>query len=482
VLAKNGYKVTVVEQGNQIGGCLQCFVRRGVKFETGMHFVGSVDPGQVLHKLLCYLEIYDKLKMSRLDTDRYNVVSLVGNRFNFANGREPFISQMADYFPSQKDNIVRYYDLVERISTASSLHSMKYGDDDIATSLEYQMRSINDVVEQVVSDPLLQNVLVGDAPLYAAERGKTPFSVHAFIMDFYNQSAFRFVGGSDSVAQALTEVLGRYGGEVRTRSRVTRIVCNDKCATGVEINGEELLAADYVISSAHPNRTLELLGDTNLIRPAFRNRIKSIPQTIGGFSVYLQFKENRVPYMNYNFFGYNTDTPWNCELYTADTWPKGYLYMHFCSEENLRFARSGVILSYMHIDELREWSDTTVGRRGDGYRRFVDEKAKRLIASLEKQFPGIGETIENYYVSTPLTYRDYTGTEDGSLYGVAKDVTMGLAGRVPYKTRIPNLFLTGQNVNSHGMLGCLVGTMVTCGELISSRGLYEQIQTAVGQN
>jgi all-trans-retinol 13,14-reductase len=227
---------------------------------------------------------------------------------------------------------------------------------------------------------------------------------------------------------------------------------------------------------------LELLGDTNLIRPAFRNRIKSIPQTIGGFSVYLQFKENRVPYMNYNFFGYNTDTPWNCELYTADTWPKGYLYMHFCSEENLRFARSGVILSYMHIDELREWSDTTVGRRGDGYRRFVDEKAKRLIASLEKQFPGIGETIENYYVSTPLTYRDYTGTEDGSLYGVAKDVTMGLAGRVPYKTRIPNLFLTGQNVNSHGMLGCLVGTMVTCGELISSRGLYEQIQTAVGQN
>jgi all-trans-retinol 13,14-reductase len=482
VLAKNGYSVTVVEQGSQIGGCLQCFVRRGVKFETGMHFVGSADPGQVLHKLLRYLEIYDKLRFSRLDTERYNVVSLAGNRFNFANGREPFISQMAEYFPKQKDNIVAYYDLVERISAASSLHSMKYGEDDIAVSMEYQMRSINDVVEHVVSDPLLQKVLVGDAPLYAAERDKTPFSVHAFIMDFYNQSAFRFVGGSDSVAQALTEVLDRYGGEVRTRSRVTRIVCDNHCATGVEINGEEMLAADYVISSVHPNRTLELLGNTNLIRPAFRNRIKSLPQTVGGFSVYLQFKENRVPYMNYNFFGYNTDSPWNCELYTADTWPKGYLYMHFCSEKNIRFARSGVILSYMHIDELKEWADTTVGHRGEGYRRFVTEKAQQLIASMESQFPGISDAIENYYVSTPLTYRDYTGTEDGSLYGVAKDVSMGLAARVPYKTRIPNLFLTGQNVNSHGMLGCLVGTMVTCGELISSRGLYEQIQAAAGQD
>ena len=45
VLAKNGYKVTVLEQGNQVGGCLQCFTRHGAKFETGMHFVGSAAKG-----------------------------------------------------------------------------------------------------------------------------------------------------------------------------------------------------------------------------------------------------------------------------------------------------------------------------------------------------------------------------------------------------------------------------------------------------
>jgi all-trans-retinol 13,14-reductase len=482
VLAKNGYDVTVLEQGHQIGGCLQCFTRQHVKFETGMHFVGSADRGQVLHTFLRYLEIEDKLQLSRLDADRYNVVSMGGDRFNFANGRDAFISQMADYFPAQRDNIVRYYDLVERISDASSLHSMKYGEANIAVSMQYQLRSINDVVEQVISDPLLQKVLVGDAPLYAAERDKTPFAVHAFIMDFYNKSAFRFVGGSDTVVHALHEVLAKYGGEVCTRSRATRIECDDTHATGVEINGEKMLKADYVISAIHPNRLLELLGDTNLLRPAFRSRIKNIPQTMGGFSVYLQFKENRVPYMNYNFFGYNTDTPWNCELYTDETWPKGYLYMHFCSERDMRFARSGVIISYMHISELKEWENTTVGHRGEGYEHFVTEKARRLIASLEKQFPRLGESIEHYYVSTPLTYRDYTGTEDGSLYGVAKDVSKGIAGRVPYKTRIPNLFLVGQNVNSHGMLGCLVGTMVTCGELLSARGLYEQIQDASRQD
>jgi all-trans-retinol 13,14-reductase len=46
ILAKNGYEITILEKNNQIGGCLQCFTRQGVKFETGMHFIGSADKGQ----------------------------------------------------------------------------------------------------------------------------------------------------------------------------------------------------------------------------------------------------------------------------------------------------------------------------------------------------------------------------------------------------------------------------------------------------
>jgi len=48
ILAKNGYDVTVLEKHFQIGGCLQCFCRDGVKFETGMHFIGSADKGQTM--------------------------------------------------------------------------------------------------------------------------------------------------------------------------------------------------------------------------------------------------------------------------------------------------------------------------------------------------------------------------------------------------------------------------------------------------
>lgn len=474
ILAKNGYEVTVLEQAAQPGGCLQCFTRHGAKFETGMHFIGSASEGQTLDRLMRYLEIRDDVSLSKLDETGYEVIALNGRLFRYANGREAFIDQMASDFPSQRKQLEKYFDLVELVSNASTLHSLKNVESDAAINMTYQLRSVNEVIDEVITDPLLAKVLVGNLPLYAAEKDKTPFATHAFIMDFYNQSAYRFVGGSDSVAHSMVRTIEHYGGKVLTHHKATRIVCNDYKATGVEVNGEMLIEADYVISDAHPMRTLELI-ESKLIRPAFRNRINAIPQTTGGFSVYMEFKEGTVPYMNHNYYGYQTDTPWNCEYYDDLSWPKGFLYMHFCQEQKPVWARTGVILSYMQMSEVERWKGTSVGRRGDDYEAFKARKTERLLDALESHFPGIRQCISHTWSSTPLTYYDYTGTENGGMYGIAKDVAMGSACRVPHKTKIPNMLQTGQNINSHGMLGVLVGSLVTCSELLTSQKIYQQM-------
>jgi len=493
ILARHGYQVTVLEQATQVGGCLQCFSRRGGKFETGMHFIGSAGEGQTLDRLLNYLEVKPDITLSQLDPTAYDVVSLCGQHFRFANGREAFIDQMSSYFPSQRDALVRYFDLVDKVASASSLHSLKHVETDAAVNMEYQMRTINEVIDEVITDPLLAKVLVGNLPLYAAEKDKTPFSTHAFILDFYNQSAYRIVGGSDQVAVSLVNTIRRYGGQVLTRCKATKIVCDETHATGVEFQttppsghrrlseavqttppsghpsysgGErDYLEADIVISDAHPMRTLELL-DTNLIRPAFRKRINAIPQTVGGFSVYLRFKDGEMPYMNSNFYGYIQDSPWGCEHYDEASWPKGYLYMHLCHEPQPKFAKTGVILSYMQMADVERWKGTHVGHRGEDYEAFKHEKAERLLAAVEQEFPGLRGKIADYYTSTPLTYLDYTGTEGGSMYGIAKDVSLGAACRVPHRTKVPNVLQTGQNINSHGILGVMVGTIVTCTEIL----------------
>ncbi|MDR1004772.1 MAG: NAD(P)/FAD-dependent oxidoreductase, partial [Prevotellaceae bacterium] len=474
----NGYEVTVLEQGTQPGGCLQCFSRRGVTFETGMHFIGSADRGQTLYRLLHYLEVDRAIKLSRLDVDGYDVISLQGDRFRFANGKEPFVEQMAAYFPGERDNLLRYFNLVEQIAQASSLHSLRQAESDMAVDTRYQTTSINAVLDETIHDPLLRQVLVGNLPLYAAQRDRTPFSTHAFIMDFYNRSAFRVVGGSDRIGASLTASIQRMGGSVLTRHKVVRIGCDDTHATGVETENGQFFPADVVISDTHPMRTLEFLQETKLIRPAFRQRIGSIPNTTAGFTLYLHFKEGRVPYMNANFYSYRDQTPWNCETYTDPSWPKGYLYMHFCHEPHPQYAQSGVVLSYMTMDEMAPWLHTTVGHRGEEYEAFKRRKAEQLLEQVEREFPGVRDGIAHYYTSTPLTYRDYTGTQDGSMYGVVKDITLGAACRVPHRTRIPNVLQTGQNINSHGILGVLVGTIVTCSALLGAETIYKQIVAA----
>lgn len=478
ILSKNGFKVTVLEKERQAGGCLQCFERDGAKMETGMHFIGSAAKGQTLNKLMKYMEIEDKVKLQEMDRERYDIVEIDGKRYESANGKERFVEKMSAYFPNERKNIERYCDTIETIAQGSPLHTMNPDEATRPEVTEYQLRSVNEVIDETIGNETLRNVLVGNLPLYAGVKDKTPFTTHAFIHDFYNQSSYRVAGGSDNIAKALIRKIEEMGGEVLTGKRATKIICDDTKATGIEINGgEEKIEADCIISDTHPKRTLELIN-SNLIRPAFRNRINAIEETIGSFSVYIRFKDNEMPYMNSNFYGYSYGSPWGCETYDQETWPKGFLYMHFCHKENPEYAKAGVILSYMTIKDVEKWKGTKIGRRGEEYNEFKEERAEKLLQSLETHIPGTRSRISKIYTSTPLTYLDYTGTEDGGMYGIAKDIHKGAAYKVAQRTRIPNVYQTGQNINSHGILGVIVGAIVTCSELLTYKTIFDQIRKA----
>lgn len=474
ILAKNGYKVSVLEQEAQIGGCLQSFIRHKVNFETGMHFIGSALPEQSLGRMLRYLEIEQEIRLSALDRLAYNVICIDGFRYNFANGRETFIQQMATYFPNQRLNLEKYFDILEMIEKASLIHRLNNDNSNSAINMVYHQTSVNEVISSIITDPLLQKVLVGILPLYAGEKNKTPFSTHAFVMDFYNQSAFRVIGGSGTIAEALKKTIERYGGSVDTHCKVTAVQCDETHATSVVVNDTNEIFADYIISDIHPQRTLELLN-TKLIRPAFKHRIMGLQNTVSAFTVYLEFKQETMPYMNSNFFGYRYGTPWDCEKYSAETWPHGYLYMHMCHENGAHYAKSGEIISYMWMDDVQQWQGTKCGHRGKEYEDFKKAKAEKLIDCVEMDFPGFRNTIKCYHTSSPLTYYDYIGTSNGSMYGIAKDINKGALCRVPHRTKVSNLLFTGQNINSHGMQGVLVGAIVTCSELLTYNTIYSQI-------
>ena len=63
ILAKEGYKVCVLEKNRQYGGSLQIFSRDKVIFDTGIHYIGGLDKGQNLYNYFKYFDLIDKLKL-----------------------------------------------------------------------------------------------------------------------------------------------------------------------------------------------------------------------------------------------------------------------------------------------------------------------------------------------------------------------------------------------------------------------------------
>lgn len=474
IMARNGYAVTVLEQGAQIGGCLQCFRRNGVLFDTGMHYIGSMDTGQTLYAMARYLGIDKTLQLNRLDSLGYDVVSLRGERYYLANGRERFIDTLVSHFTECGKDLERYYDLVKHVTATMPIHTLSRNID-FSASVSYQLCSVGDMINKNVRNPLLREVLGGISPLYAGEQWRTPFTTHALIADFYEQSAFRIVGGSEKIALSLKNSIESMGGQVLTRKRVMKILCDNSKACGVICSDGYSINVDVIISDIHPSATLQLVN-SHLLRPAYRHRIANIRNTVGAFTVYLKFKKERVPYMNRNLYLYRGDSVWNCAQYDEHSWPKFLLYMHFCHKQNPIFAETAEVITYMNYEDVRQWEQSKTGCRGDDYKEFKQRKAELVIQELEKECPELRGNIEAYYVSTPLTYRDYTGTPEGSMYGAAKDITTSMAGRVSHRTRIPNLLLTGQSITSHGMLGVLAGSIVTCSEVLSLNTIFDQME------
>ena len=86
--------------------------------------------------------------------------------------------------------------------------------------------------------------------------------------------------------------------------------------------------------------------------------------------------------------------------------------------------------------------------------------------------------VESIYTTTPLSYRDYTATPEGSAYGIIKDYKCPQVGFVSTRTKLGNLYLTGQNLNVHGALGVTLTAIITCAEFVGQEYLAKKVGNA----
>lgn len=485
VLAKEGYSVLVLEKNHQIGGSLQVFSRDKRIFDTGVHYIGGLDPGENLHQIFSYLGILNDLKLQRLDDACFDSVRLKdGSEYAFAQGYDGFEKSLCAQFPNEISAIEAYCIKLKEVCAYFPLYNLEddgASDKSYITHPEILDESAWDFVCSITSDARLRNVLVGNGLLYAGDRSTTPMYMVALIMNSYLKGSYRMINGGSQIARELTKRIHEAGGRVLKHQEVV----------AAQYEGEELKSirtqdgvqhfGNTFISNLHPRLTVDIFGQDRF-RTAYRHRLSRMKNTVSSFMLYLSFEENTFPYINHNVYAYAQDEVWETVEYTQENWPQA---MFICTPKGNRtdkFADSMSVMAYMDYAEVEQWKDTynTVaksGNRGEEYELFKKAKEEKMIQKLEEIYPDIRKAIRGVYSSTPLTYKDYIGTEDGSLYGILKDYNNSMLSKINAKTRIPNLYQTGQNLVFHGILGATIGALVTCFEFVDSKELIDKIKS-----
>lgn len=474
ILAKEGYSVCILEKNHHAGGNLQAFERDGFKFSTGLHYIGSMEEGQTLHRFFNYLGILPDLKLKQLDKEGYDRI-VFGNEeaaYQLAQGWGHFKDSMKSQFPGEGAAIDGYVATV-----AESIKRIPLYDLETASSFNLDLPTLNrctmSYLDSITQNKRLQHVLAGGNSVYHGAAHRTPLYMHACIRNSFVSSAWKVTGGSDHLTDVLLSALASHGGQVVTNAEVSGFTFSEDKIDGVILKDGRKFSGKQVISNLHPAATLRL-GGLEKIRAGYRQRIESLENSAGFFTVYLVFRENFFPYMNHNLFHYYHDDYFRDKL-PRNEWPHSYVIYTPFYNENERFTRTASVISFMKNEDCRKWADLAPAQRGQDYYDFRDMKAEKLLDAVEKRFPGIRQGIEKYYVSTPLTFKDFTGSPEGSGYGILKDCSDPLRSIILPRTKIPNLYFTGQNLNIHGILGTTTSAFITCSEFIGFKNLVNKI-------
>lgn len=469
ILSRYGYEVLVLEKNKQLGGNLQVFSRDKTVFDTGVHYLGGLKKGQNLHQIFNYLKIMEQLNFERMDTT-FEQVYLSGNQteaHHLAQGKTAFISQLSSDFPEEKEAIHAYFDYLVYTCQQFPLYQLKWAPSTIDEKVLQQ--SVTQVLDHFFQSPEIKKVILSHRILYGSHPDETPWYIHALISYSYIQGAFRLKNGASQIIKLLSKQIRAHGGELLKEKEVVDVAWEDTSIKSVICADGSTYSGDYFIFNIHPKQILRFLPEA--FKKRHQKRMVESPETPSSFSVYISLERNQVAYRNHNKMIY----------FEAEGKEQMMMLSYISDPKNNAYASGLSILSLDYIQSYEAWKDSfhTTAReksRPEAYENYKSQKAAQLIQIVSHYDPELMPYIRTQHTASPLSYRDYIDGVEGSMYGIQKHLDLTKSIQFDVKTNLKNVFLVGQNVSLHGILGVSIGAIKTCFQFIPPETLMKAIE------
>lgn len=473
-LARDGFEVIALDQADRIGGFLAPFSIDGYSFEPGVHYVGQARRGQLLDRVLGGVGLDVERLFVELDPDGFDVYRFPDFEVRMCRGLERYRDRLIEHFPDDREGLRRLFELVAHFDEAGrhwplAGHPPRLSDLGALRHLPPVMRwarsSFADLLGHLLRNPRARAVIA--AP--DGDVGLPPSQLSALtgigVLDHYLDGAFFPRGGSGALRDALVDSATRNGAQFRTQAEVVEILVRGSAVTGVRLATGEQLEADVVVSDIDPTITFGKLLARTAVPGRLLRKVEHTSPSISAFTVFLGMRRDlrKHGFGAFNVWQYPS---WDLEAAYAAVL-QGRIPEElplFLSSSTLRddsgtLAPAGCstlqVVALMPWQPFAQWAAVPPAKRGEDYRGLRQELTDRLLATVERRWPGLVGDVEVQRVSTPLSNTDYTRAVQGGIYGPAHTVEQTGPGRFPTRTPIHGLVLAGSGAYGCGVATCL---------------------------
>jgi all-trans-retinol 13,14-reductase len=449
MLSNQNLKVCILEKNTQIGGNIQPFRRQGYTFDTGMHFFGAVNSGQIQNEIFKIAGIENNLNISK---EIKGFKAYINNKlYEIPIGFTTYENRLIEYFPDESAGIKQYISKIKEIINGLTVYSI-YSQSD---KLIYLETGAEDFIASITKNDDLRKLLMFNDILYNGYNNSCSLYLHAVITGSFLLSTGEFYEGTEQLINILRAKILSNSGKIETSKKVIGYEISDNKVISCTTDDNCKYTGENFVFSGHPS----LLTNNefhNLLHPFLKKRIKRIKNSPGAFSIYVILKKNKFNYL---------ETPVFFKQYNSNV----YSFLLHTPQLNMvdNYANTLKIMTLMNIDEIPDYKEYEAYKRTKKYQEYKREKAEEIFEIIERKFNGFKESIKDYYTSSPLTIMDFCGSPEGSAYGIIHDYKNYSVSSLSVKTKLQNFFLTGQNINFHGMTGVSVTAVLTCSAILN---------------